>query len=101
MRRARRRPAWLRRKVPTATMPLDGCRAGTKNPAGAGFFNDARACDSGGLQRLDARGQAALVTGRLVLVDQAARAEAVEDRLGDGERGVGAGGVVGVDRLEH
>src|SRR3546814_12076124 len=56
---------------------------------------------SGGLQRLDARGQAALVTSGLVAVDQATRAEAVEDRLGDVERGLGAGGVVGVERLEH
>src|SRR3546814_5558971 len=53
-----------------------------KNPAQAGFFDgrnnpagrpgEAR---SGGLERLDARGQAALVAGGLVFVDQAAGAE--------------------------
>ena len=81
--------------------------AHTKNPAGAGFFGAADAsaegCEGSGglLQRLDARGQAALVTGSLVLVDQAARAEAVQDRLGYVEGGLGAGGVVGVQRLEH
>jgi hypothetical protein len=43
----------------------------TKNPAEAGFFAKG-AEGSGGLQCLDAGGQAALVTGSLVLVDQAA-----------------------------
>src|SRR4249919_2847094 len=86
---------------PWATMQPETYARATKNPAEAGFFDIARDGGSGGLQRLDARGEAALVTGGLVLVDQAARAEAVEDRLGDGERGVGAGGVVGVDGLEH
>ena len=76
--------------------------AHTKNPAGAGFFGAADPQGSGGLlQRLDAGSQAALVTGSLVLVDQAARAEAVQDRLGYVEGGLGAGGVVGVERLEH
>ncbi len=37
---------------------------------------------------------------RLVLVDQTARAETVEDRLGNGESGFGAGGVVGVQGLD-
>src|SRR5690606_17059018 len=74
-----------------------------KNPAEAGFFSTRRIRrgSGGGLERLDAGGQAALVPGGLVLVDQAARAEAVEQRLGDGEGGFGAGGVVGVERLDH
>ena len=76
--------------------------AHTKNPAGAGFFGAADRQGSGGLlQRLDAGSQAALVTGSLVLVDQAARTEAVQDRLGYVEGGLGAGCVVGVQRLEH
>src|SRR3546814_19552163 len=54
---------------------------------------------SGGLQRLDARGQAALVASGLVAVDQAPRAEAVEDRLGEVERGHGTGG--GVESSEE
>src|SRR6185369_14053552 len=80
-----------------------GCFASlTKNPAKAGFFKVAAApCGSGGLQRLDARGQAALVTGGLVLVDQATRAEAIENRLGNDERGLGGGGIIGVEGLEH
>src|SRR5690606_12288639 len=86
----------------------------TKNPAEAGFFiaclvgaGRAARCArsalnrvSGGLEGLDARGQAALVASGLVLVDQAARAEAIQQRLGDGEGGLGAGGVVGVQGLE-
>src|SRR5690606_28005493 len=93
--------------------PEAGFRA-TKNPAEAGFFmaclagaegpaRDARPAPgqgSGGLDGLDARGQAALVAGSLVLVDQAAGAEAIQQRLGDGEGGFGAGGVVGVQGLE-
>src|SRR5690606_20553225 len=47
------------------------------------------------------RGQAALVAGGLVLVDQATRAEAVEQRLGDDVGSLGGGGVVGVERLQH
>ena len=63
----------------------------TKNPAEAGFLFDAirgqralgRAAGraSGGLEGLDAGVQAGLVTGGLVLVDEATRAEAIEDRL--------------------
>ena len=49
----------------------------TKNPAKAGFFGVRERDVSGGLQGLDAGGQAALVTGGLVLVNQAARAVAV------------------------
>src|SRR5690606_13909686 len=65
---------------------------GNKKPGVRRVFRVWRlACGSGGLQRLDARGQAALVAGGLVAVDQATRAEAVEDRLGDVERGLGAG----------
>src|SRR5690349_20503043 len=79
----------------------------TKNPAGAGFFVVRQACGrwaaapgSGELDRLHAGGQAALVARSLVLVDQAPRAEAVQDRLGDGKGRLDAGGVVGVQGLE-
>src|SRR5690606_18662463 len=73
-----------------------------KNPALAGFFEaTALKRGSGGLERLDAGGQAALVARGLVLVDQATRTETVEQRLGDGESGFGAGGIVGVERLDH
>ena len=78
-----------------------GFKQAQKNPAFAGFFEAAAApLESGGLQGLDARGEAALVTGGLVLVDQAAGAEAIQDRLGGGEGSLGAGGVVGVQGLE-
>ena len=56
---------------------------------------------SGSLERLDAGGQAALVAGSLVLVDETTRAEAIEDRLSDCEGGLGAGGVVLAQGLEH
>src|SRR5690606_20467232 len=87
----------------------------TKNPAEAGFFvaclgeaeRAARAAppilrlESGsGLDGLDARGEAALVTRSLVLVDQAAGAETVQQRLGDGEGSLSACGVIGVQGLE-
>src|SRR3546814_5633164 len=68
---------------------------GRNNPAGRP--GEAR---SGGLERLDACGQAALVAGGLVLVDQAAGAEPVEQRLGRLEGFLGAEGVVGFERLE-
>src|SRR3546814_2969797 len=55
---------------------------------------------AGGLERLDACGQAALVAGGLVLVDQAAGAETVEQRLGRLEGFLGADGGVGFERLE-
>src|SRR3546814_5184987 len=77
------------------------------NPAQAGFFDgrnnpagrpgEAR---SGGLERLDACGQAALVAGGLVLVDQAAGAETVEPRVGRLEGFLGADGLLGFERLE-
>ncbi len=72
-----------------------------KNPAEAGFLTESVRLVSGGLQRLDARSQARLVTGGLVLVDQATCGEAVQQRLGSGEGFGGAGGVVGVERLEY
>src|SRR5688572_19457968 len=72
-----------------------------KNPAGAGFFASCNAPGSGSLQRLDAGGQAALVAGSLVLVDQATRAETIEDRLGDDESSLGTGGIVRFERLQH
>jgi len=79
----------------------------TKNPAKAGLFYAAEGrapgvvAGSGGLEGLDAGGDAALVARSLVLVDQAAGAETVEDRLGDGESSFGAGGIVGVKGLDH
>src|SRR5690606_13926145 len=56
---------------------------------------------AGGLERRDAGVRAALVTGSLVVVDQAARAEAVKNRLGNLEGGLGAGGVVLAKCLQH
>src|SRR5690606_31798140 len=74
----------------------------TKSPAGAGLSREAgRAASGGGLQRLDPRAQAALVASGLVAVDQAARAEAVEQLLGSDEGSLRAGGVGGVERLDH
>src|SRR5690606_35793163 len=66
-------------------------------------FTAVRAGSGGGLllQRLDPRAQAALVAGGLVAVDQAARTEAVEQRLGGGKGLLRAGGVIGVERLDH
>src|SRR5687767_908964 len=72
-----------------------------KNPAGAGFFASCSARGSGSLQRLDACGQTALVAGGLVLVDQATRAEAIEDRLRDDESSLGTGGIIRFERLQH
>src|SRR5690606_33404199 len=37
----------------------------------------------------------------LVLVDQTTRAETIEDRLGNGESGFGAGSIVGFQSLDH
>ena len=83
------------------------CRGGraSKKPGRGRVFRSRRGAapqsDQAALQRLDAGVQAALVAGSLVLVDQATRAEAIEDRLRDCEGGLGAGGVVGVEGLEH
>src|SRR5690554_3316375 len=74
-----------------------------KSPAGAGLSGEA-ACaagSGGGFERLDACVQAALVAGGLVAVDQAARAEPVEQRLGGLEGLLRACGVVGVECVEH
>src|SRR5690606_41549264 len=63
-----------------------------KNPALAGFFEaTAMKRGSGGLERLDAGGQAALVAGGPVLVGDGARAGAVERRSGAGEGPIGPG----------
>src|SRR5690606_12626153 len=70
-------------------------------PKPGSFIAPPRPGSGCGLDGLDAGGQAALVAGGLVLVDQAARAEAVEDRLGDLEGALGAGGVVLAQGLEH
>jgi hypothetical protein len=102
--------AWLRAGRVGMTRASRDARAiaqATKNPAKAGFLHATEGqalgatAESGGLEGLDAGGQAALVASGLVLVDQTARAEAVEDRLGDGEGGFGAGGIVGVKGLDH
>ncbi|CEE62644.1 conserved hypothetical protein [Xanthomonas citri pv. citri] len=84
-------------------------RRHTKNPAKAGFFCIAGSQAAGnaptgrlrGLDGLDARGQAALVACSLVLVDQAAGAETVEDGLSNGESSFGACSIVGVKGLDH
>src|SRR5690606_21617496 len=77
-------------------------RGQTKSPArGRASGQAVQRASGGGGERLDARGQAALVAGGLVLVDQAAGAEAVEKRLRGLEGLLRAGGVVGVERLEH
>jgi len=72
-----------------------------KNPAEAGF----QARSEGVPQVMDRSGLVACRERpgglRLVLVDQAAGGKAVQQRLGDGEGGLGAGGVVGVKGLEH
>src|SRR5687767_1149907 len=81
----------------------------TKNPAAAGFLFAATARRAlwrvagvaSGREGLDAGGQAALVASGLVLVDETTRAEAIEDRLSDCERGLGTGGVVLAQGLEH
>ena len=78
----------------------------TKNPALAGFFADHRLVEpgsamSGSLERLDARTETALVARGLVAMDQATGAETVEDRLRDVEGFLCAGGVVGLEGLEH
>src|SRR5690606_31320116 len=102
--RRRWEPPWRRSAVTgliaamaAATIP------GNKKPGLGRVFvaclaDACRGWCSGGLQRLGARAQAALVAGGLVLGDQAAGAEAVEERLGHGEGGLGGGGVVGLDR---
>src|SRR6185437_1482533 len=61
-------------------------------------FNSNRA--TGLRQFVDLRVEAALVAGGLVLVDQAAGGVAIHHRLGDGERGDGAGLVLGLDGLD-
>src|SRR3954463_785160 len=70
--------------------------ARTKKPALAGFF-ETRRYNSG--KRADVRGEAALVTCSLVLVDQAARGVAIHHRLRGGKRGFCAGLVLRFDRL--
>ena len=69
----------------------------TKKPASAGFFAAAAAHL---LDRADRGGQAALVACGFVLVDQAANAEAVEQRLGTRERGFSAGFVTRLDGFD-
>src|SRR5690606_14473269 len=106
-RRCTSRPAQVDTRVAVAARRMSRVESrATKNPARAGSFATRRPAGpgdagSGCLERLDARGEAALVAGGLVLVDQAAGAETVEDRLRDVEGFLGAGGVVGFERLEH
>jgi GTP-binding protein len=69
-----------------------GCYAGPAEPS----WNR-----GSGAQRLDPRREAALVAVRLVLVDQATAAVAVEQRLGGLVGGLGACLVLGIERLGH
>jgi hypothetical protein len=78
-----------------------------KAPLMAGLFQQALIAPAQNMhalssdrQRLDASGQAALVASSLVLVDEATRAETIENRLGNVEGSLGAGGVVGIECLE-
>src|SRR5688500_18593754 len=90
--------SWRKSSRASSTLQNAVCQA-TKNPAEAGFSDKTVNPASGSLERLDAGDQAALVAGGLVLVDQAARGEAIQDRLRGGEGGLGAGGVVGFERF--
>src|SRR5690348_9192886 len=72
-----------------------------KKPAGAGFFKSADERRSGSGNGLDVRGEAALVAGGLVAVDQATAGGAVEHRLGGLVGGFRAGLVLGFDGLQH
>src|SRR5690606_31838930 len=75
---------------------------GNEKPGRSRAFRVARCGASGGAgDRLDAGGEAALVAGGLVAVDQATGAEPVEQRLRGVERLLRAGGVIGVERLQH
>src|SRR5690606_10322949 len=65
-----------------------------------GFSSHRYGASGSGLGSLDAGVQAGLVAGGLVLVDQATRAEAVEDRLGDLVGFLGGDHVVLVKRLQ-
>jgi hypothetical protein len=70
-----------------------------KAPAGA-FWGEHRQ-ESGGGERLDLRGQAALGAGGLVLVDDLLVRDAVEDRDGLLKGALGGGFVARFDRLGH
>src|SRR5207342_2617986 len=72
-----------------------------KKPACAGFFAEPETSGSGDLEGLDAGVDAALVTGSLVLVDQAACGETIEDRHGSLVGGFGSSDVVGLNGLEN
>ena len=79
-------------------MPAALTSEATKKPACAGFFDVAER--TGLLDAADRGSQAALVARSFVLVDQAAGAEAIQQRLGSRERGLGAGFVTGFDGLD-
>src|SRR6185437_14128704 len=53
-----------------AERSVTGCFTPRKKPAGGGFFGTT-CCSDGSADGLDVRGEAALVAGGLVLVDQA------------------------------
>ena len=78
-------------------MAFNRLHRATKKPARAGFFADAA---KRLLDRADRGGQAALVTGGLVLVDQATHAEAIKQRLSGRERGFCASFVTGLDGFD-
>lgn len=74
----------------------------TKNPADAGFSLACHAAGlSGGLQRFNACGEAALVASGFIAMNQAARGEAIEYRLRCGKRLLRTLGVVRIERLEY
>src|SRR6185437_14157441 len=71
-----------------------------KKPAGAGCFEETVCCDGSG-DRLDMRGEAALVARGLVLVDQATAGVTVKHRLRGLVGGFGASLVFGLDGFQH
>ena len=71
----------------------------TKKPAKAGFFREHEDA-SGGFEGLDVRAQAALMTGSLVLVDQATRRITVQHRQSADVSGFSGGGILGVQGLD-
>jgi len=64
------------------------------------FFRSNSSRAAGLCQFADLRVEAALVASGLVLVDQAARGVTIHHRLGDSERGDGAGLVLGLNGLD-
>src|SRR5690606_39385645 len=82
-----RRTGLIRVDPRQSVAKTEAAPAETKNPAGAGSFCSGLRLRSGGLERLDAGGQAALVAGGRVSGGQAARAGGGEQRPGRGATG--------------